>query len=145
MTTTPACRYCTASLAELDSLMVHVTDLDRSRVFLLRDQTHRGRCVLLLKQHARELFELAPEDLSVFMAEAAQLAAAITQLAPCDKVNYAIYGDRNEHIHMHLVPKTQSGPNWGQAFVLVQDVPVTLPEPEFQEMLQKLKHLLQEK
>ncbi|MEO8731535.1 MAG: HIT domain-containing protein [Rhodoferax sp.] len=142
MTQAP-CRYCTASLAELDSLMVHVADLDRSRAFLLRDQTHRGRCVLLLKQHARELFELAPEDLRIFMAEAAQLAAAIAQLGDCDKVNYAIYGDLNEHVHLHLVPKTRGGSNWGQAFVLVQDQPVTLPQAEFNATLQKLQLLLQ--
>lgn len=141
--TQATCRYCTATLAELDSLMVHVADLEQSRVFLLRDQTHRGRCVLLLKQHARELFELSPEDLRVFMAEAAQLAAAITQLGDCDKVNYAIYGDLNEHLHMHLVPKTRGGSNWGQAFVLVQDKPVTLPADAFNATLQKMKQLLQ--
>jgi diadenosine tetraphosphate (Ap4A) HIT family hydrolase len=58
-------------------------------------------------------------------------------------VNYAIYGDLNEHIHMHLVPKTRGGPNWGHAFVLVQDAPVTLPDAEFQTTLQKLQRLLQ--
>lgn len=141
--TTPACRYCTATLAELDSLMVHIRDLEHSRVFLLRDQTHRGRCIVLLKQHARELFELAPEVLGGFMQEVAQVAAAITQLGDCDKVNYAVYGDLNEHIHMHLVPKTRGGPNWGQAFVLTQDAPLTLPAAEFQATLQKLQQLLQ--
>lgn len=141
--TTPACRYCTATLAELDSLMVHIRDLEHSRVFLLRDQTHRGRCIVLLKQHARELFELAPQVLAGFMQEVAQVAAAIAKLGDCDKVNYAIYGDLNEHIHMHLVPKTRGGPNWGQAFVLTQDAPLALPAAEFQATLQKLQRLLQ--
>jgi diadenosine tetraphosphate (Ap4A) HIT family hydrolase len=123
--------------------MVHIRDLEHSRVFLLRDQTHRGRCIVLLKQHARELFELAPQVLGGFMQEVAQVAAAITQLGHCDKVNYAIYGDLNEHIHMHLVPKTRNGPNWGQAFVLTQDRPVALPDADFQATLQKLQLLLQ--
>ena len=57
---TEPCRYCTATPAELDSQMALVTELAHSRVFLVRDQTHPGRCVVLLKRHARELFELAP-------------------------------------------------------------------------------------
>ena len=63
---TEPCRYCTTPPAELDSQMALVTELAHSRVFLVRDQTHPGRCVVLLKRHARELFALA----------AARLAAA---------------------------------------------------------------------
>ena len=66
---TEPCRYCTATPAELDSQMALVTELAHSRVFLVRDQTHPGRCVVLLKRHARELFELAPDELAAFMAE----------------------------------------------------------------------------
>ena len=138
-----SCRYCTATLAELDSLMGHVADLDRSRVFLLRDQTHPGRCVVLLKQHARELFELAEPDLRIFMREVAQVAAAVARVSRCDKVNYAIYGDLADHLHVHVVPKTRGGPAWGQPFVLNPDVPVALAPPQYQGMLQKLQQALQ--
>lgn len=138
----PACRYCTATLAELENVMFHVADLSRSRVFLYRDQTHGGRCVVLLKQHARELFELQEEDLRVFMREVARVAAAVAQLSGCDKVNYALYGDQAQHVHMHVVPKMKGGPAWGQPFILNADVPLELAPQERQEMLLKLKQLL---
>lgn len=138
----PACRYCAATVAELEDVMFHVADLDRSRVFLFRDQTHKGRCVVLLKKHVRELFELEDEDLRVFMREVARVAAAVAQVSACDKVNYALYGDKADHLHVHVVPKTKGGPAWGQPFILNADVPVVLAPPERQAMLLKLKHLL---
>ena len=139
----PACRYCTATVAELENVMFHVADLDRSRVFLFRDQTHSGRCVVLLKKHVRELFEVEEEDLRVFMREFAQVAAAVAQANPCDKVNYALYGDIADHLHVHVVPKTRGGPAWGQPFILNADDPVELALREKQDALSKLKHLLQ--
>src|SRR5687768_4101159 len=102
-----ACRYCTASLSELAPLMSHVVDLDHSRVFLYADQTHRGRCVVLCKRHVRELFELGDAELAGFMREVARVAEAITQTVACDKLNYAAYGDKADHLHVHVVPKTR--------------------------------------
>ena len=76
---TEPCRYCTATPAELDSQMALVTVLAHSRVFLVRDQTHPGRCVVLLKRHARELFELAPDELAAFMAEVAERVSEVLE------------------------------------------------------------------
>jgi ATP adenylyltransferase len=135
----PGCRYCTATLEELAPVMSHVVDLACSRVFLYGDQTHLGRCVVLYKQHVRELFELTDEELAGFMRDVARVAAAIAQTVPCDKVNYAAYGDKADHLHAHVVPKTQGGPAWGQPFVLNAGVPVQLTPEETQALLTSLR------
>lgn len=140
-----ACRYCTATTEELAPVMAHIADLAWSRVFLYGDQTHRGRCVVLFKRHARELFELSEEERAGFMREVALVAAAITQAAPCDKLNYAAYGDKADHLHFHLVPKTIDGPAWGQPFILNAEVPVRLGPVEQHELLSKLRQLLEAK
>ncbi|APW36467.1 hypothetical protein RD110_04000 [Rhodoferax koreense] len=138
-----ACRYCTATNEELAPVMAHIADLDWTRVFLYGDQTHRGRCVVLFKRHARELFELSEEERAGFIREVALVAAAIAKAVPCDKLNYAGYGDRADHLHFHVVPKTQDGPAWGQPFILNAETPVLLDAPDQQEMLLKLKQFLQ--
>ena len=120
-------------------MMSHVVDLAHSRVFLYGDQLHRGRCVVLYKRHVRELYELGDEGLAGFMREVAQVAAAIAQAVPCDKVNYAAYGDKADHLHVHVVPKTSGGPAWGQPFVLNAESPVKLPAEETRTMLSALR------
>ena len=136
------CRYCTASLAELAPAMSHVVDLTYSRVFLYLDQTHLGRCVVLCKRHVRELFELTDEELAGFMREVARVAEAITQAVPCDKLNYAAYGDKADHLHVHVAPKTRDGVAWGQPFVLNADVPVLLTPEETNALLSALRQRL---
>jgi ATP adenylyltransferase len=122
--------------------MSHVVDLAYSRVFLYGDQTHRGRCVVLFKQHVRELFELADEELAGFMREVAQVAAAIAQVVPCDKLNYAAYGDQADHLHVHVVPKTRGGVAWGRPFVLNAEAQVTLEADETRVLLAELRQVL---
>jgi diadenosine tetraphosphate (Ap4A) HIT family hydrolase len=136
------CRYCTATPAALEDVMFHICDLATSRVFLYRDQTYKGRCVLLLKKHVRELFELDATELAAFTQELARVAQAISQTVPCDKVNYALYGDKADHLHAHIVPKTQQGPAWGQPFILNTETPVELALAERQELIQALSDQL---
>ena len=138
----PACRYCTATLEELAPVMSHVVDLAHSRVFLYGDQLHRGRCVVLYKRHVRELYELGDEGLAGFMREVARVAEAISQTVPCDKMNYAAYGDKADHLHVHVVPKTDGGPAWGQPFVLNAESPVKLTAEETRTMLSALRQRL---
>lgn len=139
---TLACRYCTATPAELQDLMFHVCDLAVSRVFLYRDQTYPGRCVLMLKRHVRELFELEPAELAAFTQEMAQVAKAIASSVPCDKINYALYGDKADHLHAHIVPKTRSGAAWGQPFVLNAEPRVELAPAERMRLLNTLRDSL---
>lgn len=138
------CRYCTATNEELAPVMAHIVDLAWSRVFLYGDQTHRGRCVVLFKRHARELFELSEEERAGFMREVARVASAIAQAVPCDKLNYAAYGDKADHLHFHIVPKTQDGPAWGRPFILNAEPTVRLGAAETHELLSKLKLLVKE-
>lgn len=133
------CRYCSDSTSELEDVMFHVCDLAVSRVFLYNDQTHRGRCVVLLKNHVRELFELEDDELVAFTREVARVASAIAATVPCDKVNYALYGDRADHLHAHVVPKTREGPAWGLPFVLNAEVAVVLMAGEREGLLCALR------
>lgn len=134
-----SCRYCTATPTELQDVMFHVCDLAVSRVFLYRDQSYQGRCVVLLKRHVREFFELDEAELAAFTKEVAHVAKAIASSVPCDKINYALYGDRADHLHAHVVPKTQQGPAWGQPFVLNAEPPLELPLAERMALVDTLR------
>ena len=113
------CKYCREDQAELSKLMTPVADLPASKVYLWKDATYYGRCIVAYKRHKTELYELSPDELAQYMGDVARVAKAVAQVSGCRKVNYAIYGDTAGHLHFHVVPKAPGQPNWGEAFVLI--------------------------
>ena len=109
------CFYCTKD-QRLQDLMIPMAELTWSDVYLFRDQKHYGRCVVALKEHKTELFQLSEEQRNGFFAEVSAVARAIAEHTKADKINYAIYGDLVSHFHVHLVPKQKDGLQWGGPF-----------------------------
>jgi ATP adenylyltransferase len=135
------CFYCTKD-GRLQELMTEICRLDHSTVYLFKDQTFRGRCVVAYREHYTELFQLEPAALHKYMDEVARVAAVISKNLRPQKISYAIFGDLVSHIHFHLVPKYAVGPLWGE-FFCSQPLPVrTLPENEFEALRQLLAQSL---
>jgi diadenosine tetraphosphate (Ap4A) HIT family hydrolase len=108
------CRYCTRTTDVVEI----VADLEVSTLFITRDQTYRGRCILALKDHKTELFQLGAAELEAFGRDMAKASKAIYDAFSPDKINYAAYGDTYPHVHFHLVPKHKDGKSWGGPFEL---------------------------
>ena len=131
------CFYCENG-EKLNSLMIEVCKLDYSTVYLNRDQKHKGRCIVMFKDHKTEYFQLTEEDNRGYFAELAKTAQAVWNLYHPDKINYATFGDGVPHVHVHVVPKYKGGLQWGEAFH--DDVEkVLLSEEEYQEMAKALR------
>ena len=109
------CFYCEKDQRLLD-LMIPMAEMTWSDIYLFRDQKHRGRCIVALKGHHDEIFELTQEQRNGFFAEVSAVAEAIAAFTKADKMNYAIYGDKVSHFHVHLVPKHADGLQWGGPF-----------------------------
>ena len=111
----PECFYCMKD-KRLDDLMIEVCVLSTSTLYLFKDQTHRGRCIVALKDHKREFFDLTAEERTAYAADVANAAEAISGVVKPGKINYGAFGDKNGHFHMHLVPKFEGGVAWGSMF-----------------------------
>lgn len=109
------CFYCQKD-SRLDDLMVEVAPLQVSTLYLFREQTYRGRCLVAYRDHVKELFELDDEQLRLFMQDVKRAAAAIHRAFSPDKINYGAFSDTLAHLHFHLVPKYKDGPDWGGTF-----------------------------
>lgn len=109
------CFYCKKDQRLLD-LMIPMAEMTWSDVYLFRDQKHYGRCVVALKGHKDEMFQLSSEQRNSFFAEVSAVAEAIAMYTGAAKINYAIYGDLVSHFHVHLVPKQADGLQWGGPF-----------------------------
>ena len=72
----------------LHSLMIQIAELSVSRVFLFKEQSYRGRCLVAYKDHVNDLFELSDEERNAFMADVAGVTRAMDKAFKREKTNY---------------------------------------------------------
>lgn len=135
------CFYCEKD-EQLTNLMIEICKMPSSILYLNRDQTHKGRCIVAFQSHKRELFELTEAERSSFMKDVSLAAEAIQKAFQIDKMNYAIYGDLVSHLHFHLVPKYKGDPEWGEAFVNTPDSKLLLDNKEYKELIEAISDQL---
>lgn len=94
----------------------YVKDLKVSSLYVFREQSHLGRCIVAYKDHVSEMVDLTPEERAAFIEDVNNVAIAIHQAFNPDKLNYGFYGDTGKHLHCHLCPKYKDGYEWGGVF-----------------------------
>jgi len=124
-----------------DNLMIEIGKLSVSTVFLFKEQTYRGRCNVVYKDHVKELFQLDEDELNAYMKDVKKVAEAIEKAFQPNKINYGAYGDTLHHLHMHLVPKYEGKENWGSTFEMNPGKTYSTEE-EYQETIEKIKENL---
>ena len=131
------CLYCQNN-ETLQNLMIEIAPLSVSRVFLFKEQTYRGRCLVAYKDHVNDLFELSDEERNAFMADVARVTRAMDKAFHPEKINYGAYSDKLSHLHFHLAPKYVDGPDYGGVFQM-NPGKVYLTDAEYQEMIEAIK------
>lgn len=131
------CMYCMED-ERRDNLMIEIGKLNVSTVFLFKEQTYKGRCNVVYKDHVKELFDLNEQELAAFMNDVKKVAAAIDKAFQPNKINYGAYGDTLHHLHMHVVPKYEGKENWGSTFEM-NPGKTYLSDEEYAEVIEKIK------
>ena len=134
------CMYCMED-ERRDNLMIEIGKLSVSTVFLFKEQTYKGRCNVVYKDHVKELFQLDDQELVAYMKDVKKVAEAVDKAFQPNKINYGAYGDTLHHLHMHLVPKYEGKENWGSTFEM-NPGKTYLTEEEYQETIEKIKENL---
>lgn len=131
------CLYCTDK-ETLDKLMIKISDLSVSRVFLFKEQTYRGRCLVAYNGHVNDLNELSDEERNAFMADVVKVTRAMQKAFNPEKINYGAYSDKLCHLHFHLAPKYVGGPDYGGVFRM-NPAEVYLSDDQYAEMIDLIK------
>jgi diadenosine tetraphosphate (Ap4A) HIT family hydrolase len=80
------------------------------------EQTYPGRSVVILRDHETDVNYVLKNKLLLyiaFMEDVSAVVDAITATCNPDKINYAIYMNQNDHLHIHLIPRYKSeGPKF---------------------------------
>ena len=116
------CLYCQNN-ETLHNLMIEIAPLSVSRVFLFKEQTYRGRCLVAYKDHVNDLFELSDEERNAFMADVTRVTRAMDKAFHPEKINYGAYSDKLSHLHVFQM-------NPGKVY---------LADAEYQEMIEAIK------
>ena len=104
MTTTYSFRCRTCGMA----LWHPIASLGVSTLGLYDDNRYRGRCLLVLNEHHNDMATMPYELAASLLNDARVAAKAIQTAVNADKINYAVLGNVNSHVHYHLIPR-----NWG--------------------------------
>jgi diadenosine tetraphosphate (Ap4A) HIT family hydrolase len=131
--------YC-ANDTRVTDLMIKIGELSASVLYLFKEQTYKGRCVVVFnKGHKRELFELTEEDRNAFIGDVSKVASAVSKAFSPQKINYGAYGDKMPHVHFHIVPKYESAPKWGSTFDMMPENKILLSQTEYDDIIREIK------
>ena len=112
------CAYCCEG-ERIDRFGIKITELPASKVYLFREQSHRGRVIVASKKHVSEIIDPDRRERQAFMDDVAKVASALRTAFHPRKINYGAYGDTGCHLHFHLVPKYADDPfEWGGTFAM---------------------------
>lgn len=98
--------------ANSDPALVH--EFANSYLLLGNHQYYKGYCLLLFKEHVRELHELDEATQIALHMELMQATRAIALAFKPWKINHACLGNQDEHIHWHIIPRYLSDPDHKQ-------------------------------
>ncbi len=135
------CAYCMQD-EKVRAFAYPVCEMKTGFLYVFREQSKRGRCILAHKKHVSELIDLTDEERDLFFADIAKAARAIHKVFKPDKLNYGAYGDTGHHLHFHLCPKYKGGEEWGGTFEMNSGKTI-LSDEEYEEMAQKLREALE--
>lgn len=134
------CAYCMEG--ELVAAFgIKICELEQSKVYLFKEQSHKGRVIVAHKKHVSEMTELTQEERAAYFEEINHVAEALHKAFAPDKVNYGAYGDTGCHLHFHLVPKYKDEFEWGGTFEM-NPKQKFLTEEEYEELIAEIKKYL---
>lgn len=129
----PSCMYC-AKGEKLASVMLPVCEVDGYPLYLYKNQMYRGRVVLAYSEHIHAIADMSAENCVKFFLAVRKTAKILTEAFAPDQINIGMYADKMCHLHCHIVPKYEGGPDWGGSFRMNSDPPVILTRAEYAEL-----------
>lgn len=135
------CGYC-AEGEYLAAYGIKIAELDATKLYLFKEQSHPGRVIVASKLHVSEITALTDAERDAFFKDVNRVACALHKAFSPEKVNYGAYGDTGHHLHFHLVPKYANDEfEWGGVFAM-NPKRKFLDDAAYAELIAKIKAAL---
>lgn len=108
------CPMCRPQRKDVNEFWMKVADLSISSLYLERNQTNRGYCILAFNpRHVNGIEHLPLDEHMAFMADLKKAADAVFAAVSPDHMNYATLGNVIPHLHIHIIPRYKGEERWG--------------------------------
>jgi len=94
------CTFCGFGLYHPVAAKLSVTHLG-----LYSDARFPGRAILMFHTHIEDMAKLGAQDMLLFWQDATKVGEAIKRVTGSPRINYAVLGNAEPHLHIHLVPR----------------------------------------
>ena len=119
-----------------------VSRLSASSLYLTKNQTYRGHCVLVLDlRHAVRPDQLSGEEWATFCADLHEAETAVARIVKPDHINVASLGNVVPHLHWHIIPRYRTDPRWGGP-IWPEEVRTALEPDERERLLRALREAI---
>lgn len=120
---------------------IKICDLETSKLYLFKEQSHKGRVIVAHNYHVGDMTELTEAERNAYFSDVEKVSKALQTTFKPNKVNYGAYGDTGHHLHFHLVPKYKDEFEWGGVFAMNPEQ-VYLSEEEYSQIIGAIKENL---
>ena len=131
------CAYCMEGEL-VEKFGIKICDLETSKLYLFKEQSHKGRVIVAHNYHVGDMTQLTEEERNAYFSDVAKVSKALQAAFNPNKINYGAYGDTGHHLHFHLVPKYKEEFEWGGVFAMNPDQ-VYLSQEEYNQIIEKIK------
>jgi len=106
--------------ARLQADTHHVASLPLCEVLLMNDARYAWLILVPRRNGLTEIIDLPDNAQQDLWREVHQAAAALRDIAPCDKLNIGALGNIVRQLHVHVIARTEGdaawpGPVWGHS------------------------------
>lgn len=97
------------------ALWIPIADLRVSRVGLYDDARFPGRLIVSLNEHVEHFDQADPDVMAAFIADLQVASVVLRKMGDVDRVNIAVLGNKDPHLHAHVIPRRVTDANFGVA------------------------------
>ncbi|UXA15872.1 diadenosine tetraphosphatase (plasmid) [Mycobacterium sp. SMC-8] len=97
------------------ALWTPIADLSVSRVGLYDDARFPGRLIVSLNEHVEHFDQADADVMASFIADLQVASVVLRKMGDVDRVNVAILGNKDPHVHAHVIPRRVTDANFGVA------------------------------
>ena len=87
------------------TIWIPIGSMEVAEAGLYDDARFPGRSILALREHVTDFQNLSGDQADQFFKDSRNLALAIQNVTGAKRMNYAILGNREPHLHAHLIPR----------------------------------------
>jgi len=107
------CPFC-APRPDVNEYWMKVADLSVSTLYLDRNQTYRGYCVMVFNpRHVTGIEHLTSAEYVDFFTDLHRVSKAVAKACNAEHMNYATLGNVIPHLHYHVIPRKTGDVRWG--------------------------------